>query len=431
MRLMEHMVIGKLDEKDQEEVDAAMALMDSNDPYGREPIRHKSLIVHSDTPMNAEVPSHLLTNSYLTPASLFYIRHHHPVPFLSEEEEKRFALEIDLSEFVKGPEGDDGTGKKEKAGIHRLSLEELKKLPKTTVTATLQCSGNRRSGFNQFERTSGTPWGQGAISTSTFGGVKLVDLLKHLGVSDPVHLAEIGAKHVVFTSLDGMSASIGIEKAVNPFGDVLVCWEQHGELLTRDHGYPLRIIVPGYAAVRNVKWVNKIQLSAEEAEGPWQRGLNYKTLPPGVTNASLVKLEDMPSMTEVSVFSGITKMETPPNPRLNPGDTVPVKVSGWAWAGGGRNIVRVDVTPDDGNTWHTADITHGKKQPFGRAWAWVFWQAEIPEAKVRADGTIQLASKAVDLAHNVQPEHARPMWNVRGLGNNSWYRAATKVVEGL
>jgi sulfite oxidase len=425
MRLMEHMVIGRLDDKDQDEVDAAMAQFEnSDDPYAKEPSRHKSLIVHSDTPMNAEVPSHLLTKSYITPTSLFYIRHHHPVPFLAEDEEKRFALELDLSECV----GDEvAKGKK----VIKISLDELRKLPKTTVTATLQCSGNRRSGFNQVERTSGTPWGQGAISTATFGGVKLTDLLKHVGYTDPVQLQARGMNHVVFSALDGMSASIGIEKALNPFGDVLVCWEMNGEILTREHGYPLRIVVPGYAAVRNVKWVHKIQLSADEAEGPWQRGLNYKTLPPGVTNASAVNLEDMPSMTEVSVFSGITHMETPRGSRVNPGDTVSVKASGWAWAGGGRNVVRVDVTPDDGNTWHTAEITQGKKQPFGRAWAWVFWQVDIPEAKVRADGTVQLASKAVDLAHNVQPETAKPMWNVRGLGNNSWYRAATKVVDDL
>lgn len=418
MRLMEHMVVGRLLEQDQEEVDAAMALLEEGeDPYGHEPLRHSALIVHSDTPMNAEVPPHLLTKSYLTPNSLYYIRHHHPVPYLTNEQVQNYKLDIDLTDL---------TGEKK---VVQLSLDELKQLPQTTVIVTLQCSGNRRSGFNEHERTSGTPWGQGAISTAAYKGVRLSELLKHVGIEDPLRLPELGMKHVVFTSLDGMSASIGMEKAVNPFGDVIVSWEMNGEPIPREHGQPLRMVVPGYAAVRNVKWLQKIQLSPDEAEGPWQRGLNYKTLPPSVTNASLVKLEEMPSMTEVAVFSGITQMEYSSTKPVRPGDDVCVKARGWAWAGGGRNIVRVDLTADNGETWHTATLTEGKDQPFGRAWAWVFWECDIPQARVQPDGTVKLASKAVDLAFNVQPESSRPVWNVRGLGNNSWFRTELQVAD--
>jgi sulfite oxidase len=132
-------------------------------------------------------------------------------------------------------------------------------------------------------------------------------------------------------------------------------------------------------------------------------------------------------MTEVSLFSGITKIERATDEKANPGDRVKVKVQGWAWAGGGRNIVRVDVTGDGGNTWNTAELLQGKEQKFGRAWAWTFWECEVPEAIVNENGTIRLASKAVDLAFNVQPESAHHSWNVRGLGNNSWYKADMRV----
>ena len=80
--------------------------------------------------------------------------------------------------------------------------------------------------------------------------------------------------------------AVGIEKATSPYGDCIIAYEMNGVPLPRDHGSPLRVIVPGYAAVRNVKWVEKIEVSKEEAEGPWQRGLNYKTLPPGVVDAN-------------------------------------------------------------------------------------------------------------------------------------------------
>jgi sulfite oxidase len=131
-------------------------------------------------------------------------------------------------------------------------------------------------------------------------------------------------EHVRFYSLDGMMASIGVEKALSPYGDCLLAYEMNDEPLPRDHGFPLRIIVPGYAAVRNVKWLNKIELAATEAEGPWQRGLNYKTLPPAVTDASEVQLDRMPSMLEVSLFSGITQMKISFTPKTKdkpiPGD---------------------------------------------------------------------------------------------------------------
>jgi sulfite oxidase len=414
MKLMEHMIVGRLAEPDQEAIEEKMAVLMEHDPYAKEPLRHASLIVHGDTPMNAETPSHLLTKNYLTPSSLFYIRHHHPVPFLSTKEEATFKLTIDLSAY--------GKGKLE------LTMDDIQKLPKTEINATLQCSGNRRGGFNEVKRTSGTAWGQGAVSTAKWGGVKLTDLMMLAGLGDPIEAEEkAGMEHVRFHALDGMQASIGIERAMNPYGDCIIAYEMNGEPLPRDHGYPLRVIVPGYAAVRNVKWLQRIELAKTEAEGAWQQGLNYKTLPPSVTDAQDVDLKKMPSMTEVSLFSGITNVEVADSPNFTkPGDKVLVKTSGWAWSGGGRNIVRVDLTGDNGANWTTANITQGGDQRFGRAWAWVFWEADV-KATVQVDGTVKLASKAVDMCFNVQPEKCDHAWNVRGLGNNSWYETKVKV----
>ncbi|EEC50222.1 predicted protein [Phaeodactylum tricornutum CCAP 1055/1] len=416
MRLMEHMAIGRLSEEDQERIEEQMATLEETDPYAKEPYRHRALLVHSDTPMNAECPTRFLTQNFLTPASIFYIRHHHPVPFLSEKQVNDFRLKVDLTAYGKG--------------VVLYSVDELRKMKKVEITATLQCSGNRRSGFNQFQRTSGTPWGQGAISTAKFGGVRLTDLLKASGLKDPIEAEEkLGLEHVRFHSLDGMSASIGMEKAMNPYGDCIVAYEMNDEPIPRDHGFPLRIIVPGYAAVRNVKWLEKIELAKTEAEGPWQRGLNYKTLPPNMTNAKNVDLNKMPSMTEVSLFSGITQVEKPEMKEgMKAGDKITVKATGWAWAGGGRNIVRVDVTGDNGASWATAILKEGSEQRFGRAWAWTFWECDVP-AIVQEDGNVHLASKAVDLAFNAQPEDANHTWNVRGLGNNSWYRTKIRILE--
>jgi sulfite oxidase len=147
MRLMEHMAIGRLREEDQQDIDEQMLVLEQDDPYAREPARNKLLRVHTDAPMNAEVPTQVLSEHYITPNDLFYIRNHHPVPYLTEKQLQDFRLKVDLS----GYNGD--------LGVVSFSLEELKRMPKTELVVTLQCSGNRRGGFNAYQRTSGTPWG--------------------------------------------------------------------------------------------------------------------------------------------------------------------------------------------------------------------------------------------------------------------------------
>ena len=89
----------------------------------------------------------------------------------------------------------------------------------------------------------------------------------------------------------------------------------------------------------SLKWFHSLELSEEQAEGTWQRGLNYKVLPPSVVDAKEVNLDRMPGLAEVSVFSGITNVSLPEKEgdsdrkKLVPGETVFVKASGWAWAG--------------------------------------------------------------------------------------------------
>jgi len=515
------MRIGQLHPADQDRIDEQMENVTEQtpDPYEHEPQRNSQLIVHGDTPMNAEVPQGVITERYLTPNELFYIRHHHPVPYLSEGELEEFRLEVDLTlmfpdalmkrkraaaaeeggvvvdeeeeealpattavDIVRRETTDTTTSTScSNSVVAKLSLDQIKSLPKVELTSTLQCSGNRRGGFNGLRQTSGTPWGQGAISTANWGGARLIDVLmlameqvskddqtspdeqkkkKPSSLIETLHSLQAlidnhpELQHLRFESLDGMLASIDANKGLNPFGDVIVAYEMNGEDLPRDHGYPLRVIVPGYAAVRNVKWLKKLELAEEEAEGTWQRGLNYKILPPTVLDAKEVDLNRMPGLSEECVFSGITKVEnlshTVPLPTtafeeeifgsmsmmpfagsrtpLTPGETVLVKTSGWAYAGGGRNIVRVDVTGNNGKSWQTATITEGSNQPLRRAWAWVFWECEVP-AIVCEDGvSVELACKGVDMAFNTQPESMGGMWNVRGLVNNSYYRVKHKVM---
>ena len=111
----------------------------------------------------------------------------------------------------------------------------------------------------------------------------------------------------------------------------------------------------------------------------------------------------------------------------------PVTLKGLAWSGGGRGIVRVDVSADGGATWHTAELKSGSEQPKNQAWAWTFWEIEVPYPKggviktEEGEDQLELLCKATDISYNSQPESPEPIWNIRGLNNNSWHRVRVIV----
>ncbi len=114
-----------------------------------------------------------------------------------------------------------------------------------------------------------------------------------------------------------MEASIPITKALNYRGDVILAYEMNGQSIPLEHGFPVRAIVPGHVGVRNVKWVNKITLSPEEAKGTWQRGMAYKGFSPATKTLEGVDVEKIPSVQETSVQSAITWPQ--PSSTLEPG----------------------------------------------------------------------------------------------------------------
>lgn len=295
---------------DPAEAAAAAATRSDDDPYRHEPDRHPALKVHSETPCSAETPAHLLGDAYLTPNALWYVRNHHPVPPLSE---KTFTLEVcedDATDTAKAATkaatatGAPASTASTSASTPRsYTLAQLRAMPRTTITASLQCGGNRRSELNTVRKTSGLAWGLGAMSTAQFTGVRLRDVLLDAGV-----VGDGRAAHVQFEGVDGTKASIPIEKAIAQHGDVLLAYEMNGEELPPDHGYPLRVIVPGHVGVRNIKWVKRIVASREEADGVWQRGMAYKAFGPDVTSLDGIDLAQY-------VFNPIL-LQTNPTPAL-------------------------------------------------------------------------------------------------------------------
>lgn len=371
-------------------------------PYASDPQRSPILKINTQTPFNAETPSVLLAENFITPNDIFYVRNHLPVPRVSPES---YRLEV-RGEGIKTPLS--------------LTLEDLKtKFPRHTVTATIQCAGNRRVELNRVKPVKGIPWTGGAIGTAEWSGARLRDVLLHAGVREDeiehVHLEGLDNNPLTGERYGG---SIPASKAMSPSGDCLLAYEMNGVDIPPDHGYPVRAIVPGVVGARNIKWLATVVASKEEYGGFWQKN-DYKGFSPS-TDWNNVDFSTAPAIQELPVTSFITSPADESSLSCD-GGTSEVSLQGIAWSGGGRGVVRVDVSADGGKTWTTADITAGRDQPYMRAWAWVIWEAKVPLPE-SSQGRVELCCKAVDRSYNVQPETAGPIWNLRGCLSNAWHR---------
>ncbi|KAJ3688592.1 hypothetical protein LUZ61_017756 [Rhynchospora tenuis] len=375
--------------------------------YSQEPPRHPSLKINAKEPFNAEPTRQDLILSYITPVDYFYKRNHGPIPIV--EDIDRYSLAIDG--LVEKP-------------IH-LSMAQIRLLPKYNVTATLQCAGNRRTAMSQQLKVRGVGWDISALGNAVWGGAKLSDVLELVGVSKFTSVTSAGGKHVEFISIDKCKeekggpykASVPLSQATNPEADVLLAYEMNGEILNRDHGYPLRVVVPGVIGARSVKWLDRITIIEEESQGFFMQK-DYKMFPPSVNWDNIDWSTRRPQM-DFPVQSAICSLHDVDI--VKPGK---IRIAGYAVSGGGRGIERVDVSIDGGKTWFEASRYQKTGVPYVSddvgscdKWAWVLFEAIVNLQSGNAD----IVVKAVDSSANVQPENVMSIWNLRGILNNSWH----------
>ncbi|XP_007953290.1 sulfite oxidase, mitochondrial [Orycteropus afer afer] len=374
--------------------------LETSDPYASDPPRHPALKVNSQRPFNAEPPPELLTENYITPNPLFFTRNHLPVPNVDRD---TYRLHI------VGPPGSQSLS---------LSLDDLYQFPKHEVTVTLQCAGNRRSEMTKVKEVKGLEWKIGAISTARWAGARLCDVLAQAG-----HRLSKTEAHVCFEGLDSdptgtaYGASIPLARALDPEAEVLLAYEMNGQPLPRDHGFPVRVVVPGVVGARHVKWLGKVSVEPEESDSHWQRR-DYKGFSPSM-DWDTVDFDSAPSIQELPIQSAITEPQD--------GETIQsgeVTVKGYAWSGGGRAVVRVDVSLDGGITWQVAELDKEEQCP-RKAWAWRLWQLRAPVPAGQKE--LNIVCKAVDDSYNVQPDTVAPIWNLRGVLSNAWHRVHVHV----
>jgi len=224
MQMLKAMQIGVLDASEVE------TDMDANDPYSNDPKASDLLLSHSVKPLQAEMPAELITDSWVTPNDLWFIRGHHPIPDIKEDEYRLTVRGMGLAE----------------PKTFTFTLAQLKQnFKKYEVTSTIQCGGNGRSLFNSIKKTMGIPWGAGAMSNARWGGVRLADVLLYCGCHDP---GAAGVEHVHFEGAESLTASIPVDKAMSSTGDVLLAYEMNGEPV-RLHVLRLQSRKPNTAAL--------------------------------------------------------------------------------------------------------------------------------------------------------------------------------------
>jgi DMSO/TMAO reductase YedYZ molybdopterin-dependent catalytic subunit len=288
-----------------------------------------------------------------------------------------------------------------------LDLETLRGLPSREVVATMECAGNGRARLEP--RPISQPWLLEAVGTGRWGGVRLPDVLERAGVGEQV-------VEVLFTGLDRgvengeeqfFQRSLTLADALQP--DVLLAYDLNGVPLPPQHGFPLRVLVPGWYGMTNVKWLTQITLLTEPFAG-YQQARGYR-----------LRQTDDEAGEPLSRIYPRALMVPPGIPEFMTRErTVPVgtwTIEGRAWSGHAP-ISSVEVSTDDGAAWLPARLD---APDLGR-WAWRHWTYDWRAA---ATGRHVLCCRARDEAGNEQP--LSPTWNVGGYANNEVQRIVVTV----
>jgi len=289
-----------------------------------------------------------------------------------------------------------------------LSLDELRARPAVTLAVTLECAGNGRAQLSP--RPVSQPWGLEAVGTAEWTGTPLHVLLEEAGVGE-------GAVEVLFEGLDRGVEGGEVQRFARslPLADalreeVLLAYAMNGTPLPPQHGFPLRLVVPGWYGMTSVKWLERISVLDRPFDGYQQaRGYRLRQTPDE-------QGEPVSRMLPRSLMvpPGIPEFATRER-RLEPGRCT---VRGRAWSGFG-GVERVEVSADGGVSWSDARLGG---QP--SRWAWRSWEWDW---EPREPGAYELCCRATDGVGNVQPLEAP--WNLGGYANNEVQRVPVTVEE--
>ena len=326
--------------------------------------------MRSEEPLNLEMPFETL-GGFITPTKLFYVRTHFPIP------------KIDKNKWRLRIEGEVGKS-------FEINFDELIKLESRKIPATLECAGNNRSFLEP--KVKGVQWRLGGVGNAEWTGVPLSILLDRARVKST-------AREIILEGADrgkledpksppgemNFARSIPMKKA----SDVLLAYKMNDVDLPAENGFPVRAIVPGWYAVASIKWLKRIIVTDKPFNGYYQT-LDYSYWRREGELAELVPLREMQIKAEIA--------------RPSEGETVPAnsnaRVRGTAWTGDGE-IMKVEISSDDGATWNEAKLL-GESKPN----SWRLWEFNW-KTPARA-GKATLVARATDSNGRTQPIERDP-----------------------
>lgn len=342
------------------------------------------LVVHRAHPLNCETSVPALIGGVVMPNAHFYVRNHFQIPTID-----RSTWRLEVGGLVERP--------------LTLGWRDLQQMPSQTLVVTLECAGNGRA--HLVPRAAGEQWDVGAVSTAEWTGVPLVEVLDRAGV-------RAGAREVLFRGADGgeipgRSEDQRFERSLNVDdargSSALLAYAMNGEPLPLQHGYPLRLIVPGWYAVTSVKWLTEIELIDRAFNGHFQ------------TDSYIYEWERGDQIVREPVtLQRVRSLITEPRAgeELTAG---PLAVRGVAWSGAAP-IARVEVSIG-GGPWRDARLVGDRNR---HSWQW--WELI---GSVEGSGATTIRARATDLASRTQPDEAE--WNRLGYGNNAVQEVAVRI----
>ena len=342
------------------------------------------MVVHRAHPLNCETSIPALIGGAVMPNQRFYVRNHFQIPQLDAT-----SWRLDVVGLVERPLS--------------LSLRDLVKMPSQTEFVTLECAGNGRSLLNP--RVNGEQWNLGAVSTAEWTGVPLAEVLNRAGL-------KADAREVVFRGadsgkLDVSDEPIRFERSLSlddaQGAGALLAYAMNGEALPIVHGYPLRLIVPGWYAMTSVKWLTQIDMVSDRFSGHYQTETYfYEWQHGGQPIREPVSLQRVRSLiTEPEPESEVERSELP--------------IRGVAWSGAAP-IARVEVSIG-GGPWQDARLVGEPRRHSWQGWELI--------ARIEQPGSTMIAARATDMASRTQPDS--PEWNRLGYGNNAIQKVRVDV----
>jgi len=320
----------------------------------------------------------------ITPAGLHYLLIHYDIPAVDPD-----AFRLEIGGAVERPLS--------------LSLADLRAREPSAQPITFECAGNGRALLEP--RPVSQPWLTEAVGTAEWAGTRLAPLLVEAEMKS-------SAVELLFTALDhGVEGGVAqaYERAlpVAEAQDALLAYEMNGAALPPQHGFPLRLVVPGWYGMQNVKWLTRITLLEEPYDG-YQNSVAYRMYgPDGEPGEPVTRMLPRSLMVPPGVPDFMT--------RERHVEAGPVPLSGRAWSGHGP-IETVEVSTDGGATFGAALLD----PPLGEA-AWRGWRFHWDAPA----GQHVLSSRATDAAGNTQP--LEPPWNLKGYANNAVERIVVAV----